>query len=356
MNITLGRARKFFISAAAKESALMGGATIDSLIRVSSPPGDDPPEIVDDSELVGGNQELQSDQIVGGSYANPVAQSMLKPHTLAFIAAACLGSHSSALTATAAYEHRIEQNDADHTTLETFSVEEKTITGTQRKYHGVAVDSFSITGNRRGFLALESSFIGSGCYEAGTATSAEEDEPALSMKDAVVWLGSGGFTAGGVVVLNTVVQQKKNATNLTGPGAIKAMLETIKVGAANNSDPTFQHTVGSGLYWGRAVRGLPSKDLTLTLLMDSDAYRTALHARTNWALEIMCYNEADIIPGSTYCYGFSLIIPRLRIKMAPPRGGAKDRITVDLTCTVMEDGVNPTMIYTVWNAFAAYLA
>lgn len=344
-----GRNRKLMISAGTKESALSGGAAVDSLIRVSSAPGNLKIEYTDDRDLVGGLEGITEQEEDVRRYDVPFAQSQVKPHTLAFALAAGLGTVSSTTPpgASTARLHAITQKAAkDHTT---FSVEELLISGVQRKYNGVFLDSFGLSGARRQFMALTGQLFGSGHYVAGTANESEQAEPSLHMRNMRLWLSAGAYDG-------NAPTQSPSQNNLGGsPVAINVGTEQIDYQYQNNTDLDFLYPPGGGVTMGRAERNERTHTLTQTILFQNENDFDRFEANTTISMQMKNISTVKIGADDVY-FGFSLVWPKVGYRVHDVQGGAGDRMTAAITFSIMEDATYGEVRGWVWNAFTTYLA
>lgn len=344
-----GRDRKLMISAGTKESALSAGAAVDSLIRVSSAPGNLKIDYTDDRELVGGLEGITEQQEDVRRYDLPFAQSLVKPHTLAFALAAGLGTVSSSTPggATTSRLHAITQKATkDHTT---FSVEELLKSGVQRKYNGVFLDSFGLSGARRQFMALTGQLFGSGHYVTGTADESEVAEPSLHMRNMHLWLSEGAYDG-------NAPTQSVNQNNLGGsPAAINVRTEQFDWGYQNNTDLDFLYPPGMGTTMGRAERNERTHTLTQTILFENEDDFDRFEANTTISMQMKNISTTKIGNDDVY-FGFSLVWPKVGYRVHDVQGGAGDRLTAAITFSIMQDATYGEVRGWVWNAFTAYLA
>ena len=354
----LGRSRKVMVSARAKQSALATAQTVDSLLRVSSDPGNIIPQVEDDSDLVGGEEEPTTQEVSVRNYELSLDQSKVKPNTLAFVLTAAMGSVSSSTPASSDVTrlHAITQKST--TDFDTFTVEELYATGAQRQYIGCIVDSFTLTGERRNFFSLSSQVYGSGKYATGSASVSEVSEVSLHTRNAVAFLGAsyGGSTP----------DQDKTSSELNSSSDESANVESISWTYNNNTDLDFLNHYNTGVTWGRAERGSRSQELSVTLLFQNMDEADAALDQTVKALQIKAISETAVAgvapynPTSTndtvYKYGAVVIWPKIQYITANARGAAGDRVTVDITARVLADATYGAARAWVWNGVFTYLA
>ena len=356
----LGRGRKVMLSSRVKQSALATAAAVDYLFRVSSDPGNLEWEMSDDTDLVGGTEEPTTQEVSIQRYNLPFDQSKVKPHTLAFVLAAGLGSVSSATPAggTNSRLHTITQKST--TDFDTFTAEELYATGHQKKYIGCILDSFTLTGDRSNFWTLSAQIYGSGKVATGSASVTEVSEVSLHTRDTIAFIYAGSY--GGA----TPDQDVATATgsDLGGGDDVSAEVESLAWTYNNNTDLNFLVHYNSGTTWGRAERGTRGQELSYTLLFqDMDQVDRAL-AQTSVSMEVKCISKTQIagIAGQTttgndagYKYGLAVIWPLLKYSAAQIRGAAGDRVTVDVTARVLEDATYGAARAWVWNGIFDYL-
>jgi len=345
------------LSMRTKQSNLATAATVDSLIRVSSEPGNIVPEVEDDSDLVGGTEEPTTQEVSVRNYNLPLDQSKVKPNTLAFVLGAAMGTVTSTTPAASDVTrlHAITQKAA--TDFDTFTVEELFATSFQRKYIGCIVDSFTLDGERRNFFSLSSQVYGSGKYATGTADVSEVSEVSIHTRNAVVFFGTG--YAGGVPT------QSKASATIAGSSDESANIESLSWGYNNNVDLDFLPYFNTGVTWGRAERGTRSQTLDMTMLFQNlDEADNAL-SQTAVAIEVKAISETAVagVPpfnpatplDTEYNYGFTVIWPKVQYVTANTAGAAGDRVTVSIVGKVLDDGTYDAARAWVWNGVFDYL-
>jgi len=338
------------VSAANKEASLGSYEAVDSLLRVSGEPGGVEYEVEDDRDLVGGEEESTTQEVSVRRYEAAIAQSKVKPHTLAFILAAGLGSHSHSTPAgaTTARLHTISPDTSAYE-HETFTVEELLISGLQRKYGGCFVDSFELSGDRRNFFSLSAQVYGSGKFTTGSASVSEKSENSLHTRDSVCWLSTGAYDG-------STPTQGKGVNDLGGtPSDIRASIDSFRWAYNNNSDLDFLYSWGSGITMGRAERDERSQEISATLLLEDATHLNYLNNQTPLAMQIKCHNSSQQIGAEGYYYGFILVFPKLMYNVGRPRGAAGGRMTVDITTSIKQDATHGSVEAWVYNTQASYL-
>jgi len=354
----LGRARKVMISMRNAQAALATAATVDSLVRVSSEPGNIIPEVEDDSDLVGGTEEPTTQEVSVRNYNLPLDQSKVKPNTLVFVLGAAMGTVTSSTPAASDVTrlHAITQQAASD--FDTFTVEELYATGAQRKFIGCIVDSFTLTGSRRNFFSLSSQVFGSGKYASGSANVSEVAEVSLHTRDAVVFIGT--------AYAGATPDQDRTSADITGGSDKSANIEEISWTYNNNTDLDFLPYFNTGVTWGRAERGTRSQELSMTMLFVDMTEANAALNQTAVTIQVKAisdtyvagvppYNPATPLD-TVYKYGASVIWPVLKYTSANIQGSAGDRVTVSVTANVLEDSTYGAARAWVWNGVNAYLA
>lgn len=346
----LGRARTCMVSAAAKETSLGAGATIDTLFSISGEIGNLEFETVPNNDLANGLEEANSQDVVTHYFRAPtIATPRCTPDMLAFLACAVLGVHTHTSVGGAGV-HTISPQVASNTLFETFSFEGLDVAGVQFKYDGVGANNLTLSGQRGGFLSIASEILGSGKYSAATHTAAEQtSEPRLHMKDVHVWFGAGSYAG-------AAPTQQVATTDLAGsPADVTLNLEGFQWVPSKNIDPMWNFTAGSGTTWGRAERGIFGQALEITTLMTQDDLTLILN-QTACVCQIKAGEASKTINGGAKWYGFNLIFPLLQVKNYQKMGAVKDRVKVKFTLTVEWDATYKSSLLTLWNGRAAYLA
>ena len=350
----LGRGRKVMLSARNAQSAIATAATVDSLLRVSSEPGNLQWDMEDDTDLIGGTEEPTTQEISIQRYMLPLEQSKVKPHTLAFVLGAALGTISSATAGDKSRLHSITQKAA--TDFDTFTVEELYATGNQKKYIGCILDSLTLNGERSNFFSLSAQVYGSGKVATGSASVTEVSEPSLHTRDAIMFIYAGSY--GGSAA------SQAQTSNLGGGDDVSSEVESISWTYNNNTDIDFLTHFNSGTTWGRAERGTRGQELTFTLLFQDMAQVNRALGQTSICAQLKCISKT-LVEGiaaqtgagtdSSFFYGFSVIWPKLKYTSAEIKGSAGDRVTVDVSARVLEDTTYGAARAWVWNGVFDYL-
>ena len=284
-------------------------------------------------------------------YDAAIAQSKVRPHTLAFILASGLGTHSAstpagATTARLHYNSPKAQTNKD---FETFTVEELYASGTQLKFGGCFTDSFVLEGTRRNFFNLSAQIYGSGKKTTGVASVSEISESSLHVKNAKVWLGTGTYDG------NTPTQSK-SVENISGsPTVLSSQIESWRWTFNNNTELDFLYPWDSGNTMGRAERMERSQELSATLTFDDSTHIDRLLAQTPVCLQLKCHSSSQQIGSEGYYYGFGLVFPKLMYRRARPQGTAGGRMVYDIVWDVKEDATYGSVRAWVYNIQTGYL-
>lgn len=354
MATNLDRLRNIQMSTNSAESAYDTADTVDSKILVNAGViPDDSVEVIDNLDLIGGTEEPGNATLISQSLTFPMAQTRVKPHTLAAIASFALGSvTTTAAGGSAATTKRHKIVPAASTTMNSFTMEGLLKTGLQNKYSGCVVDGFNLSFTRQSnrFCDLTASILGSGTTTSGTATASEVAEGGLNAATAAVWLTNAAYDG----TPDEVLAIGSTDSDLAGnPAALGANVIGFEWDYQNNIDPGFLYTIGSGDQFGIAERTARSQTVTLTLLWQDETYRANMISDDDMALQLKIRN-AEVASESFY-YGINLIFPKLRIQ-SRPRSEQSGRIIETITFTVLEHATQGSVELNVFNIQTAYMA
>lgn len=347
MASSTGRSRKVMVSAASKQSAIGTAQSVDSLLRVSGEPGEIPIEVETDQELVGGSEEITSQDVSVRHYEMSLGQSLTKPHTLAFLAASALGSVSSATTAVGAWLHTITPKSARDFDL--FTVEELLQSGLQKQYADCFVDSLELSIERRKSWDISAQVLGSGKIATGSASVSEKSEASIHTKFTRAWLSTGTY--------DNTTPANDTTTELTATAdVIEAEIESLRWSYNNNTDQDFLWHLNSGVTWGRAERSERSQTISMTLLMTRTVALDRLIAGTPLSLQLKAINTSQDIAASGVYEGATIIWPQLEYTVARPRGTSGSRMVWEVEANVQEHATYGSVRVYVWNAQTGYMA
>lgn len=353
--MALNRNRDILLATATKESSYGGGATVDSLIAAdlaTIPQAD--PTIINDSDRLGASEEPTTQEIIALAHSMSFSQSRVKPHTLASIAVFGMGSVSSALAdsgvpAVSTYKHEITPIADDD--MPTTVAEMLIAAGIRRRYVGVGVNSFSLTGQRAANRAMDLSaeLLISGNDGSGSGSATEKVEAAVNAAVTTgVYLGATTYTGPNDEVCDPAT------TDLDGsPTDIASSVQSFTWNYDNQISPDDQYRIGSGLFFGTMKRGT-GRIQTVDLNWDyaDETEYTRMKSQTVMAFQ---WKVRGALAEAGYYFGANLIIPKLMYQshqVVEVNGTLMNQVTAQ----VMDDGTNPTAILVVFNEQAAYAA
>jgi len=342
-----GHNRAVYVSANSKEATYDSAQTIDTELRLTSPPVKVKKEMENDLDEIGGLEESTQLFELAQSAAFELTQSKCRPATLAFIAAYAMGSVASAQEGVfASYKHSFTpQSGFD---LPSFTFHDYVTSGFYKKYTGCFLDGFTLSVARKGFWNISAPGFGSGTIAAGSGSAAVVSESPMRAGDAKVWYSTGGF--------GDPSTQSKTTSDLGSTlSDITARIIDANWGYNNNVPLDECYAFNGAGVLSRAIRGRRNQSFNCTLEFDASGSEVD-HFLNQQALsfEIESYNSTLVAAGGAQYYGFDLIFPQLKIKDANPVGGPNDTITCPIEFEVMESAAYGSALLDVYNAQAAY--
>ncbi len=306
-------------------------------------------EVINDKEEVTGTEHGTDQEIntqgVKFSYKEPRA----KPNSVAGLAALALGSITSTQDGVeVAYKHKIVPVGIG-TALPSIQAEHKK-GGLQYAYKGVKANSFKLSGEAGGYVAMESELIGSGTRAtSATSFTSKISESWLKLSSANIWMESGSDIA----ITGTLVQGAEDISSAT-PDDLGVRIKSFEFSFLSNLEKQLGFGgagVAQDIDYGR--RGIEFK---FQLLFSGSTELDYYMNQNPMAIEIDL-KGAQITGASTMYFGVQIIIPRFKMKAPPlPTGGVGDILIQDIDCDVQDDGTNDACIIEVYNAMPAYLA
>ena len=308
------------------------------------------PDVLDsDKEEHTGTEHGTDQEIIESRFKAVYSEAKVKPNTLAGLLALVLGDITSTQDAALeAYAHKIVPVTVG-TALPSIQLEHKR-GGIQRAYTGVRGESIKIAGTAGEFISCEVELMGSG----SRATSATAFPAAISESIIPANLASAWLESGGDISINAALVQATQDISGGTPVDIKARMQ--------NFEFMFKNNLGE-------IPGLGGAGI----LQDSDYSRRTMELKAqllfNDITELDHYFNQDalaieidakgaiVVATSVYFFGFHLLIPRFKLKVAPlPQGGVGDNLLIDLEGDIQDDGTNDAVITEVYNGQAAYMA
>jgi len=350
--MVLDRLRNVQVSAASKETTFGTAQTVDSLIRwnIGAVPAD-APQIVTDQDLIGASEEPTDTILVAQAMAFPFAQTRVKPHTLAFIAAYALGSCSTTTPSGAVNARAHTIAPLSTTTLPSFTLEALMTSGEQLKWPGCFVDRFTLSVPRGAnrFASLNGEIVGGAEKTAGSASASEVSEGGLNAAWSSIWLNATTYDGSSNYSLSLTTSDLTSNPSNDNDAAISFEWEY-----ANNIDRDFQYVLGSEYYMGGVDRVARTQTVRYTRLYSDETYADALTAQTDYALQLRIKN-AVIDAQPQFCYGMDLVFPQLRLseRRVQEQGG---RLTETLTFSPLEDATYGSVQLIVVNRQTGYAA
>ena len=319
-------------------------------------------DLQDDLDLTGGLEEATEQEIIAKRTEGSLDQPRAKPHTVATICGFAMGAVSSASDASNGRTHTftpIESYSTDGLGLPSFSAVEDYRSYYQRWFTGLMVDSFTLSGDRKGYLTLTSSIVGSGkVYTWTTDLSGQAEvasEPWLKMGYCKVWLHTGSQTG----TYDNSLSQSKASEDLSGsPSALEARIQTFNWSYNNNISPDAGYEFNGGLTMSRGERTRRTQSLSFTVEADgstSTDFLTRLENQTQGGAELELFSTSDAISSGTTYYGINVIFPLLQFSSVNQTGGTGDKIVVNVDCKVMQHTTYGSVVLGVHNAVSDYL-
>ena len=342
-----GHNRKFYFAYITK-NATWGTLEAEAALfpfRVDSDPFTVQPELVDDSDLVGGNEEATLQDELKRAVSGSISQPRVRAPFLNSLVAYALGQSTDSTVDTGAGRHIITPYTTDYT-VKTFSALDLFNATYYISYHNIAVDSFELSTSRGGWLQFSSSVVGSGKHSSAGITvgslaatlSATALGPALKAGDCLVFRS----VDAGTTVPATYAQGTENlpgsATN------ISAKIRAFSWKYNNNLIGDEALEMGSGLYRARAERDRRSQEISATLEFEDSTYLAYLTSQNTLALEFQ-FTSGTLAGSATVYFGCQILFPKVLLTVASIQGGV-GTLLVNVTGKVMYDGTNVTVRYT----------
>lgn len=222
--------------------------------------------------------------------------------------------------------------------------------GVQYLNNGAKANSVEVSGVEGKPVSFSVDVIGSGTrsVDAGAALT-PISESWMLCKNAKIWLESGANRS----LAATATQGTEDISSAT-PDVLHTRVKSFKVKYNNNLEE--QIAMGAA-------------GVLTDLHYGTRTIECSCELRFNDATEIAYYTAQDslniefdikggiIAGGGTTYYGGQIRLTEMKLKKAPlPKGGVADPLTCTLEFEVFEDGTNPPIMVTGYNAQAAYLA
>jgi len=319
--------------------------------RVNSDPFAITPELIDDTDEIGGTEEAGSQQQLSSAVAGALGQNKTVAPFLASMLAYALGASVDSVQDTSAYRHIITPYETDFTVF-TFSGLDLFNSTSYIAYHNLAVDSIELSCARKGWLSTTVPIVGSGKYATsgvtvGSLGVAPTMGPALKAGDLNIYRSvDAGTTLPGTY--------SQSAEDLPGSATtISTKIRDFRWRYANNLIQAEAYEPGSGLYRARAERERRNQSLSFTVELEDNTYLGYLTSQNVLALEFQ-FTSATLAGAATVYYGANIIFPMVKLTATPISGGTGTQL-VSCEGKVMDDGVNPTVQATIWDVNATGL-
>ena len=339
--------RKFYFSYIHEQATwgtLEGDANLYPF-RVNSDPFSIRPDLVDDTEDVGGAEEAQSQQELSRAVSGTLSQNKVVAPFLASQLAFTLGASTDSTVDTSAGRHVITPYSTDYEVF-TYSGLDLFTSTYYRAYHNLANDSFELATTRRGWLTYSAQVVGSGKtattgVTVGSLGAAPTMGPALKAGDMKWFVGvDQGTTLPGTYGQGT--------EDLPGTGADRsAKLRSFRWRFNNNLISDEAHEPGAGLYRARAERDRRAQTITFDVEFEDNTYIGYLESQNTLGLEFD-FTSGSLAGNSSIYYGANILFPMTKLTIADVRGGVGTLIA-SCEARVMDDGTNPTVQATVWD-------
>lgn len=339
-----GHNRKFYFAYITK-NATWGTLEAEANLfpfRVDSEPFTIQPELVDDTDLVGSNEEATLQDELKRAVSGSISQPRVRAPFLSSMLAYGLGQSTDSTTDTTAGRHIITPYTTDYS-VKTFSALDLFTATYYITYHNLAIDSFELSTSRGGWLGFSSQVVGSGKHSSsgitvgslGTALSATLLGPALKAGDCLVFRS----VDAGTTVPATYGQ---GTENLPGSGTnISAKIRAFSWKYNNGLIGDEALEMGSGLYRARAERERRSQELSMTLEFEDSTWLAYLTSQNTLALEFQ-FTSGTLAGAATAYFGVQILFPKVLLTVGVVQGGV-GTLLVNATGKVMYDGVNPTV-------------
>lgn len=340
-----------------KKEASYGAAVTNSASNFSSITGHsnyDPEwndSVENDKDSVSGTEHGTDQDILSQGFKVQLEQSRSKPNFLIGMVAAALGNIVSTQDGSyTAYKHYITPI-AVGSSLPSFNLVGLK-GGLQYLHKGCMVNSLSLSAEEGKAVSCSADIIGSG-DRAVDANSfvAEPLENWILAKNGYCWLEGASIS---IDAANT--QGLENISSGT-PTDLKSRISKFSWKWNNNIQGFPGFGAGNGGVFQDMDYGRRTTELSFSLRFDTAAELAYYTANTALAIEFEFKGASLIAAGGTFYPGFSLVVPRFKLKKPPlPKGGVGDILTCDFEGDVEEDGTNPVVKFTGYNAKAAYFA
>ena len=226
--------------------------------------------------------------------------------------------------------------------------------GSSRKYTGCVVDTFRLSGSRKGWVMFSADIIGRGDQAGGGAqTEASLAGPTIHypVGSCDAWVSTGGLEGSFSVTLPTIASTNTTDLNSSGLTNLKNLMRDFEFTLANNIQVDDGYILDSGTVMGvTAPRGARVQTLTFTLDYTSSTAAFVAWAEANTttpAFELSCTTGTQIV--DTHYHAFKLFIPQMQVKEITP-GEANGQQTLAFSCQAQDDGTNSTSDFYNWNA------
>ena len=161
---TKGFVRKLYLSAMQEETTFDTYRPVDYMFRVSSDPFTPVVEVTDDLDLIGGVEEISQIDVNSKRMEGTIEIPRVKPLALAAIAYYAMGTDTVTQTSGQnSFRHEIS-GSTDYSSgmqLKSFSAVEDYGHNAGTQWNGIMVDSFTLSGDRNGYISFSASVIGS---------------------------------------------------------------------------------------------------------------------------------------------------------------------------------------------------
>ena len=319
-------------------------------------------DLQDDTDLIGGKEEATEQEIIAKRVEGAIDQPRAKPHTVATICGFALGAVSSASDASNGRIHTftpVESYSTNGLDLPSFMAVEDYRSFYQRLFTGLMVDSFTLSGDRKGYVQLSSSVIGSGrvfTWSTDLSGQAEQaSEPWLKLGYCKVWL----HTAANTGAFDGTDSQSKASDDLSGTTAsLDSRIRSFTWSYNNNISTDDLYRFNGGLVMTAGERTRRSQTLSFVIEADgstSTDFLDRLENQTQGAAEFELFNTSDTIASGTSYYGINITFPLLQFEQVSMTGGPGDKIVINLDCKVLQDSTYGSVRLLVHNAVTDYL-
>ena len=319
-------------------------------------------DIQDDLDIIGGEEEVTEAEVLAKRVEGSMDQPRAKPNTVAVLCGFSLGTCSTSSDASNGRVHTftpIQNYSTNGLDIPSFSAVEDYRSFYQRWFTGLLVDSFTLTGDRKGYLQLSSTIMGSGrVFTWSTDLSGQAEvasEPWLKMGYCKVWM----HVATNVGTYDGALAQSKATDDLTGTtSAIEGRTRSFSWTYNNNISMDDLYRFNGGLVATAGERTRRSQTLSFVVEADgstSTDFLDRLENQTQGGAELELYSTGDAIASGTTYYGVNIIFPLLQFETVSITGGPGDKIVINLDCKVMQSSSTDSVVLAVHNAVSDYL-